>query len=436
MEVPNPVQNPENLPTPMVKKSGSIRSPRDRADREEIILTWHNLDYIIKQKKGKEKTLLNGISGEVKAGQMVAILGSSGAGKSTLLNVLSGRINEGIIKGQILVNGKPRSPKMWMKQCSVVEQDDTFYATVTVKESIQFSANLRLPKQLQSSKNEHVDEVIEELGLINVKTAKIGSATRRGISGGERRRCAIGVEFVVDPMLLMLDEPTSGLDSFIAFNIIDSLKTLAREQKRAVLMTIHQPRETIVALFDKILLLSKGHCVFYGSMEEGLSYFQEIGFPCPENTNPCNHFIDLITIDLRTDAKQQSSEERINKLIDSWRQQATKRTSYTYDPISQYDGPSSGTSSDKGLHRYEASWLYEFTILLKRNFKETTQNPAIIAVTIVQSIFQLILLTAVFNGLTKTQAGIQNRIGFFFFISLNLLFTNLMPTVNTFPLLR
>ena len=399
--------------------------------KKETTLTWHNVEYTIPMKDKSTKSLLRGISGEVKAGEMVAILGSSGAGKSTLLNVLSGRINMGNIKGQILVNGEPRDPKTFTKICSVVEQDDMFYETQTVRDAIQFSANLRLPKQSQKSKDAQVLKVIEELGIINVANTKIGSATRRGISGGERKRAAIGVELVINPALLFLDEPTSGLDSFIAFNIIQSLQKLVKSEQRTVLMTIHQPRETIVELFDKIMLLSQGQEIFFGNIKDALLYFEEMGYPCPDNSNPCNHFIDLITIDLRTPEKEQNSSQRINKLIDAWSNH--KKETFKFPLIDNYE-----VKGQSGLCKmsFESSWGYEFWILLKRSLKESTQNPAIVTVTLVQSCFQLILMSAVFNGLDKSQKGIQNRVGFIFFISLNLLFTNLMPTVNTFPLLR
>ena len=353
---------------------------------------------------------MKGISGEVKSGEMVGIIGSSGAGKSTLLNILSGRVNIGTIKGQILANGQPRDPNNWLKQCNVVEQDDMFYETQTVYEAIRFSANLRLPKQSQESKDKQVKKTIEELGIINVTNSKIGSALRRGISGGERKRTSIGVELVTNPYLLFLDEPTTGLDSFIAYNIIESLQKLAKEQNRAVLMTIHQPRETIVKLFDKIMLLSQGYCVFFGNLSDALNYFEKNGFPCPEDSNPANFFIDLITVDYRSEEKQKASENRINKLVALWEAESKDKSNFKYQEVDKYQ------VEGKIKSTFESSWLYEFKILFKRSMKEMIFNFSIIGVTLVQSCFQLALLSAVFNGLALNQQGIQNRIGFSFFL--------------------
>ena len=68
---------------------------------------------------------------------------------------------------------------------------------------------------------------MEDLGLWEVRTTLVGGELSKYISGGERKRTAIGVEMITDPQLLLLDEPTSGLDSFKAFSIVKYLKMLA-----------------------------------------------------------------------------------------------------------------------------------------------------------------------------------------------------------------
>lgn len=73
---------------------------------------------------------------------------------------------------------------------------------------------------------------------------QIGSTLRKTISGGERKRTAIGVELVTDPSLVVLDEPTSGLDSFMAVSLIRTLHKLSRIRGKTILATIHQPNST------------------------------------------------------------------------------------------------------------------------------------------------------------------------------------------------
>jgi len=78
-----------------------------------------------------------------------------------------------------------------------------------------------MPKKEQDEK---VDQLLKELGLQQVANQSIGSTGKKVLSGGERKRTAIGVELITDPSLLLLDEPTSGLDSFKAQKIVRILK--------------------------------------------------------------------------------------------------------------------------------------------------------------------------------------------------------------------
>jgi len=84
-------------------------------------------------------------------------------------------------------------------------------------------------------------EIIEQLGLEKCMHTEIGSSIRKTISGGEKKRTAIGVELVTDPSLLVLDEPTSGLDSLIAYNLVRTLHKLSRDKGKTIIATIHQP---------------------------------------------------------------------------------------------------------------------------------------------------------------------------------------------------
>ena len=79
---------------------------------------------------------------------------------------------------------------------------------------------------------------MKDLGLWETRTTLIGDSNSKYISGGERKRTAIGVEMITDPQLLLLDEPTSGLDSFRAFSIVRYLRKQA-EKGKTILATIH-----------------------------------------------------------------------------------------------------------------------------------------------------------------------------------------------------
>ena len=120
---------------------------------------------------------------------------------------------------------------------SYVMQDDILFKYFTPREAIRFAAKLKLDKS-DKEIDELVERLLSDLMLLKAANTLIGDATSKAISGGERKRTAIGVELITDPSLLLLDEPTSGLDSFSALKIVKILKELARKGK-TVIATIH-----------------------------------------------------------------------------------------------------------------------------------------------------------------------------------------------------
>ena len=186
-----------------VKPLGTVHLP--------IYLSWENLRFQVPdpQNKGEIKTILHGLNGHVKPGELVAIIGPSGSGKSSLLNCIAGRNVEGV-KGDINFNGVPR-PKNYARFTGYVVQDVLYFNSLTVKEVLTFAADLKLPTSVPKRvKRQRIDDIINELDLTHCQDTQIGEIGK-GISGGERRRLAIGLEIINEPSLLLLDEPTSGM---------------------------------------------------------------------------------------------------------------------------------------------------------------------------------------------------------------------------------
>jgi ABC-type multidrug transport system ATPase subunit len=183
-----------------------------RESAQTVDLVWKDLTFTVPAKgypDGRRK-IIDGLSGSAKAGQLVAIMGPSGSGKSSLANILAGRLTESKgakISGSVSVNGLPRNFHTFKKQTAYVEQDDAIFAELTVREQITYAALLRLPAKMpKERKILRVEKVIEELGLAKCAETRVGNELVKGISGGERKRTAIGSELVTDSPLLFLDE--------------------------------------------------------------------------------------------------------------------------------------------------------------------------------------------------------------------------------------
>ena len=170
-------------------------------------------------------------------------MGASGAGKTSLLNVLSDRISKK--KGASLTGRVTFNDEFEVKQnlfgnyCSYVMQDYVLFTYFTVKEALNFAATLKLSHLTKEDIASRVEELIQDLSLQHVQDIRCGSALRKTISGGERKRTALGVELITDPAVVLLDEPTSGLDSCRAESIVRLLKNLAHHKGKTIVSTIH-----------------------------------------------------------------------------------------------------------------------------------------------------------------------------------------------------
>lgn len=250
--------------------------------------------------------LLRGITGQVRPGEMCALMGASGAGKSTLLDVLAQRKNTGTIAGDITYNGLH-----YPKSTAYVMQDNVHLGLLSVRQNLYFAAQLRLPEHWDVEKKEkRVQKILEMLGLQEVANSVVGTATIRGISGGQLKRLSIAVEIVHLPSVIFLDEPTTGLDSAIAFEVMAAVRNLANQQRTA-LCTIHAPSQATFDLFDTLLLLAKGRVIYYGAVREAVSYFlhSPFAFPYQEGSNVADYVVAVGGGFILSPTKQQQSSD-------------------------------------------------------------------------------------------------------------------------------
>jgi ABC-type multidrug transport system ATPase subunit len=165
-------------------------------------------DLKVCTKAGKD--IISNVNLSFKAGQVVGIMGSSGSGKTTLLNALSGRSLTDHMQGNILFNNSDSAFFHRNQMTAYVQQNDYLMPYLTVRECLQYTAELRLGSLSRKEKYRAAQDVILELGLKDCADTIIGDDWRKGISGGERRRVSVAVQLLVNPSLIFLDEPTTG----------------------------------------------------------------------------------------------------------------------------------------------------------------------------------------------------------------------------------
>ncbi|KAJ9707707.1 hypothetical protein PVL29_002656 [Vitis rotundifolia] len=414
-----------------------------------ITLKFEEIVYKVKlEQKGfccggawstRDKTILNGITGMVCPGEILAMLGPSGSGKTTLLTALGGRLN-GKLSGKITYNGQPFSGAV-KRRTGFVAQDDVLYAHLTVTETLLFTALLRLPKSLaRNEKAQHVETVISELGLTRCRNSMIGGPLFRGISGGEKKRVSIGQEMLINPSLLLLDEPTSGLDSTTAQRILTTIKRLA-SGGRTVVTTIHQPSSRLYHMFDKVILLSEGCPIYNGPASTAMEYFSSVGFSTCMTVNPADLLLDLangISPDSKQAAEQSENMEQEQKsvreaLISAYEKNISTRLKAELCgvDVNNYNYTKDGRARNNlKSEQWCTSWWHQFMVLLQRGLRERRYE----AFNRLR-IFQVISV-AVLGGLlwwhTPT-SHIEDRIALLFFFSVFWGFYPLYNAVFTFP---
>lgn len=386
---------------------------------------WSDLSVTVDLPKGEQRTLLRQVSGIVMPGELCAIMGPSGAGKSTLLEALSGRITHGL-EGTRTLSGR-RLTSAFRRQSAFVMQDDALIGAMTVFENIYYSALLRLPSRAPRAQLvDCVNELINELGLRRVADSKVGNALIRGISGGERRRCAIANELVTRPSLIFLDEPTSGLDSTASFAVISRIQRMARDQKRTVIATIHQPATEVFELFDRLMLIAAGETAYFGMRAEAPDHFARIGFPCPAYSNPADFFIKLVNVDFMENAEE--GRAQVRAICDSYKR--SEMHSSTYDSIvnlrrdAEALSPTHGAGApgeaqpreDSREHaRFTNSFIWQARILTQRGLLNAIRNPAMYWIRVAMYVVMALLMGTVWLNVGYSETGIQDRFSALFF---------------------
>ncbi|CAM6028215.1 unnamed protein product [Sphagnum balticum] len=207
--------------------------------------------------------LLSNITGAFRPGVLTALVGVSGAGKTTLMDVLAGRKTGGYIEGDIRISGFPKDQKTFARISGYCEQNDIHSPQVTVRESLIFSAWLRLGSDIDNeTKESFVEQVMDLVEMKSLEYALVGLPGITGLSTEQRKRLTIAVELVANPSIIFMDEPTSGLDARAAAIVMRTVRNTV-DTGRTVVCTIHQPSIDIFEAFDELLLLKRGGRVIY-----------------------------------------------------------------------------------------------------------------------------------------------------------------------------
>ncbi|EPS45803.1 hypothetical protein H072_167 [Dactylellina haptotyla CBS 200.50] len=356
--------------------------------------------------QNKVVKILDGIDADMPSGQLTALIGASGSGKTSMLNVISDRMTGSSMtkSGSITFNDKPGSGNI---TTAYVIQQDILIPTLTVRETLHYAAQLRLPSSIsRQERDEIVESIILELGLKDCANTRIGDNEHKGCSGGERRRTSIGVQLLSNPSVLYLDEPTTGLDAATAHQLMITLKNLAKKG-RTIITTIHQPRSEIWNLFDRVILLSRGQPVYCGTQANALPYFSSLGYELPEHFNPADYLIDTSAIDSRTPEAETLSLQRVDGLVASWKDLSKSYFTDDEKPIQK----SNENSEVEARTKNSASFMQKLMVQTSRCWVTTLRDPYGMAGSLFEAISLAVVAGWIYYLPDGSLLGIRSRVG-------------------------
>ncbi|XP_060075884.1 uncharacterized protein LOC132555552 [Ylistrum balloti] len=355
------------------------------------------------------KEVLKHVSGVATRGNILAVMGPSGSGKTTLLNALAGRVH--VTSGKITLDGSSFG-KQQRRRLGYVLQDDVFLSNLTLWETLYFTAILSMPKTTsQEQKLKQIDSIVTSLGLEKCLHTVVGDIFNRGLSGGERKRTSIACELLRDPDLLLIDEPTSGLDSSIAHDLMVQLRDYATNYNKTLVTTIHQPSSQVFHMFSNLLLLLEGQVVYFGPADSTLSYLTSLGISIPDEYNPADILLDVITSD--SDTVSTIKEGAIQK---SW---LTFCDKFEYIPrknVARVDD-NSAIGTERGVVRKERSaGMYRLSTYYLS--KMTSELPFVL-------INPVLMISMIY-----WVVGLGEVDGYFVFLGIGILYTLMMQSVG------
>ncbi|TFK42022.1 pleiotropic drug resistance ABC transporter [Crucibulum laeve] len=268
-----------------------------------FLWAWSLFSSILPSKKEvPTRTILHKSSGVLKPREMCLVLGCPGSGCTTFLKTIANQ-REGYanVSGEVLYAGieAAEMAKHYKGEVVYNQEDDIHIATLTVAQTLAFALstktpgpNGRLPGISRKDFDQEVqDTLLRMLNMAHTKQTLVGDEFVRGVSGGERKRVSIAEMMATRARVQCWDNSTRGLDASTALDFVKSLRVMTDVLGQTTFVTLYQAGEGIYDLFDKVLVLDKGHQVFYGPPSEARAYFEQLGY----NSLPRQSTADYLT---------------------------------------------------------------------------------------------------------------------------------------------
>ncbi|XP_048505173.1 ATP-binding cassette sub-family G member 4-like isoform X2 [Athalia rosae] len=355
------------------------------------------------------------------------------------MNILAGFTTK-TYEGQVTVNGLPRNLVDFRRCSAYIMQDDNMQPLLTCGEAMRIAAELKLSLNSQE-KFKRVEQILVALGLSESRDTLTAE-----LSGGQRKRLAIGLELINNPPVMFFDEPTSGLDSVGSKQCLGILKALAREG-RTVICSIHQPSALLFDMIDHLYVVADGYCIYTGGTGNLVPYLAASGLCCPEYHNPAD-FVVEVTVGDYGDFNDSLTREIENGKNESWRSLATGGTSKVVEMIASdittspwvlQNSSARATVGSDGKEtkckpsEYGTGAWKQLCVLLKRNVVRLSRDKVLMFTRMIMHLVIAMLVGTLYYQIGQDAAYALDNYSLLFFNLMFVMFSAFSAAVITFP---
>ncbi|KAJ3127424.1 hypothetical protein HK100_009771 [Physocladia obscura] len=382
----------------------------------------HTSDTLFPE-KFVDKSIIRSISGVLKPGECILVIGRPGSGCSSLLRTFSNHTRSfKEIRGEIKYAGfsSKELHEKFRGEIIYAEEGDPHYPSLTVRQTLEFALNCKVMSPTVREKI--IESTLKLYGLVNCQNTVVGDSMLRGVSGGEKKRVSLAEATVIGGSAGIFDGCTKGLDAASSLDFVKGLRAMADFHNRTVVASCYQASDAMFELFDKVIVLADGYCTYFGPTKDAVSYFESLGFSKhPRDTaaeylttcaskgkiSPAELFSKYQCSQFGVTNEQEANTYFEEKFTDLGREQFIERL---------VERKKLHGSKGRHLnHLYSVSTGYQAINLIRRELQIIRGNSAAIIMSTVFNLLMAIIVGSIFLQLPVTSAGAFTRGGAIYF---------------------
>ncbi|XP_056007099.1 uncharacterized protein LOC125666450 [Ostrea edulis] len=413
----------------------------EKYEEMEKELVFRNLNISLQQKH-----VLKNISGVARSKEILGVFGPKGAGKTTLVETLAGQLKPYV--GDVLLCGTP--VEHTRAEVSLVQATDLHLPTLTVLETLKYSAILRLHTNPTKDIEFRLRHVIDLCQLDAFKDLMI-----QFLPVPARKRTSLACELLLNPSVLIIDDPVTSMDYKDAIGFLKLLRHYAEKFDKVVIASLPAAPSAFYSVCHNQLFLYSGHIAYYGTADKLPTFLKELELFTPEGYNPADYMLELLnedTLDDRSPIQEKIVQEMYKRRQEPGWECKSFLNKY---PITCHHkhAAKNGNGTKKfetSLHVeneeveillensapdssvFDTTFCHQFRVLLCRNFHNARRrilNP----ISLIQNFYILVICVLIWWRPERVENEVMDRMGLFFFTVVQWAFFALLDAILTFP---